>query len=114
MLVAVLVPMPTATTKGVFLKLRERQAFDFAVMSVAVAVKLQMGKVADSRVVFGGMAPVPLRSAKAEAALKGKSLKDAVAVACAAAVEGTQPLSGNGYKVAVAKGVLGQALTHLA
>ncbi len=114
LLVAVEIPAASAGRKGVYLKLRERQAFDFAVLSVAVAVRLQMGKVADSRVVFGGMAPVPLRSHKAEAALKGKSLKDAVAVACAAAVEGAKPLSGNGYKVAVAKGVLEQALTLLA
>jgi len=37
-----------------------------------------------------------------------------VGVACAAAVEGAKPLSGNGYKVAVAKGVLEQALNLLA
>ena len=114
MLVAVEIPAASAGKKGVFLKLRERQAFDFAIMSVAVAVTLQAGKVADSRVVFGAMAPYPLRSLKAEAALKGKTLKDAVAVACAAAVEGAKPLSGNGYKVATAKGVLEQALNHLA
>lgn len=114
LLVAVDIPAASAGKKGVFLKLRERQAFDFAVMSVAVAVRLQGGKVAESRVVFGGMAPVPLRSVKAEMALKGKTLQEAVGVACAAAVEGAKPLSGNGYKVAVAKGVLEQALNLLA
>ena len=62
---------------------------------------------------FGGVAPFPLRSAKAEAALKGKELKSGAAAACAVCVEGAQPLSKNSYKVDAAKGVLEQALSML-
>jgi len=114
MMVAVDIPAASRGRKGAYLKLKERQAFDFALVSVAVSVRLQGSRVADSRVVFGGIAPFPARSATAEAALRGKDLKSAVAEACAAAVQGAAPLSKNGYKIDAAKAVLEQALSQLA
>ena len=114
MLVGVEIPAPAQGTKGVFLKVKERQAFDFALVSVAVNLMLRGSTVSDSRVVFGGVAPVPLRSAKAEAALKGKDIRQALAAACAAAVEGARPLNSNGYKVLATKGTLEKALSQLA
>ena len=114
MLVAVEIPLAARGRKGVYLKLKERQAFDFALVSVAVSVALKGSQVADSRVVFGGIAPFPARSLKAEAALKGKDLKSAAAEACTAAVQGCKPLSKNGYKIDAAKGVLERALSQLA
>jgi xanthine dehydrogenase YagS FAD-binding subunit len=114
MLVAIEIPATSRGRKGVFLKLKERQAFDFAVVSVAVTVAMKDSQVADARVVFGGIAPFPARSAKAEAALKGKELKSAIAEACTAAVQGCKPLNKNGYKIEATKGVLEQALNQLA
>ncbi|HVN25090.1 MAG TPA: xanthine dehydrogenase family protein subunit M [Syntrophorhabdales bacterium] len=114
MLVAVEIPASSQGRKGVFLKLKERQAFDFAIVSVAVSLASKGTILSDARIAFGGVAPFPLRSAKAEAALKGKELKGAVSAACAVCVDGAQPMSKNGYKVDAAKGVLEQALTSLA
>ena len=114
MLVAVEIPAAAQGRKGVYLKLKERQAFDFALVSVAVSVAVKGSQVTDARVVFGGIAPFPARSAKAEAALKGKDLKNAVAEACTAAVQGCKPLRKNGYKIDAAKGILEQALNQLA
>ena len=108
------IPNLSATGKGVFLKLKERQAFDFAVVSVALRLALKGGAVDQARIAFGGLAPFPMRAVKAEAALKGKGIKDAVAAACKAATEGAQPLSQNGYKVEAAKGILEEALVKLA
>jgi len=113
MLVAVEIPAASQARKGVYLKLKERQAFDFAVVSAAVSVVLKGGTVVDSRVVFGGLAPFPHRSLKAESALKGKELKGAVAAACSACVVGAQPLGKNAYKIEAAKGVLEEALNLL-
>jgi len=113
MLVALEIPAGSQGRKGAYLKLKERQAFDFAIVSIAVSLALKGTIAADARVVFGGIAPFPLRSAKAEAALKGKELKNAVPAACAACVEGAQPLSKNSYKIDAAKGILEQALTML-
>ena len=114
MLVAIEIPAASQGRKGVYLKLKERQAFDFALVSVAVSVALKGSTVADSRIVFGGLAPFPIRSVKAESALKGKDLKSAVAAACAASVQGARPLSKNAYKLDATKGILDQALNMLA
>jgi xanthine dehydrogenase YagS FAD-binding subunit len=114
MLVAVEIPAPAQGATGIFLKVKERQAFDFALASVAVNLVVRGGSVADSRIVFGGVAPVPMRSTKAEASLKGKDVKSAMSAACAAAAEGAKPLKGNSYKVQVTRGVLEQALGQLA
>ena len=111
---AVEIPTPAATSKGVYLKLKERQAFDFAIVSVAVNLSLKGTIVDQARIAFGGLAPFPLKAVKAEAALKGKGLKDAIAAACKAATDGASPLSQNGYKVNAARGILEEALVHLA
>jgi xanthine dehydrogenase YagS FAD-binding subunit len=113
MLVSVEIPSSSQGRKGAYLKLKERQAFDFAIVSVAVSMAFKATTAADARVVFGGIAPFPLRSVKAETALKGKELKDAAPVVCAACVEGAQPLSKNSYKVDAARGILEQALSML-
>lgn len=112
LVVAVTVPA-AANAKGVYLKLKERQAFDFALVSVAVSVTMKGGVVDQARIAFGGLAPYPLRAAKAEAALKGRSLNDAITMACRAATEGAQPLQHNRYKIAAAQGVLQEALGQL-
>lgn len=114
LVVAVTVPPPVANTKGVYLKLKQRQSFDFALVSVAVNVSVRNGIVEQSRIAFGGLAPFPMRSLKAEAALKGKAMNGAIAVACKAATEGAQPLSQNRYKVDATAGILEEALVQIA
>jgi xanthine dehydrogenase YagS FAD-binding subunit len=114
LVLAVEVPNPATTSKGVYLKLKEREAFDFAIVSVAVNLSLKNGIVDQARIVFGGLAPFPMRAVKAEAALKGKGIKEAIAAACKAATDGAEPMSHNGYKIDAAKGILEEALVHLA
>ncbi len=114
MVVAVEIPNPVPTSKGVYLKFKERQAFDFAIVSVAVNLILKNNIVTDSRIVFGGIAPFPIRRTKAETTLKGKTVKDAMDAVCKAAIEGAQPLGHNGYKMDAAKGILEEALSYLA
>ena len=114
LVLAVEIPNPGAMSKGVYLKLKERQAFDFAIVSVAVSLSLKNNIVDQARIAFGGLAPFPMRAVKAEAALKGKGMKDAISAACKAATDGAQPLSHNSYKVDAAKGILEEALVHLA
>lgn len=114
MVVAVDLPAPGAGARGVYLKLKERQAFDFAIVSAAVVVHTKNRVVADSRIVLGGIAPFPYRAIKAETALKGKDLRGVLAVAAKAATDGMDPLSGNAYKVEAARGLLEKALDSLA
>jgi len=108
------IPVPAPGSKSVYLKLREREAFDFAIVSVAAAVTLKSDVVSDARIVLGGIAPFPLRATGAEAALKGKKIGDAMGIACKAALEGARPMSNNGYKVKAAKGIIEEALSSLA
>ncbi len=112
MVVAVEIPAPVSA-KGIYLKLKERQAFDFAVVSVAVNLSLKNDIITEARVVLGGVAPIPFRSVKAEAALKGKRIKDAVAAASREVMVGAKSLSGNGYKITAAQGLLEKALSSL-
>src|SRR3977135_3065063 len=70
------VPTPAAGTKMAWTKLKDRQVYDFAVVSVAVAFTVDgAGKWTDGRVVLGGVAPVPYRAAVVETALKGQDVK---------------------------------------
>jgi CO/xanthine dehydrogenase FAD-binding subunit len=75
---------------------------------------LKGNAVTDSRVVFGGIAPYPLRALQAETALKGDGVKERMATVCKAVVERAKPLSQNEYKVAATKGILEKALGLLA
>jgi xanthine dehydrogenase YagS FAD-binding subunit len=86
--------------KSAYYEVRERQAFDWPLVSAAIAIKAEGGVVKDARVVLGQVAPVPWRSQAAEKALVGKAVGAASAEAAGkAAVEGAQPMTDNGYKV---------------
>jgi xanthine dehydrogenase YagS FAD-binding subunit len=69
-----------------------------------VALKMNGNRVQTARVVMGHVAPVPWVSPEAEAALAGKPVTEAVAQAAGdAAVAKARALSGNGYKVQLAR-----------
>jgi len=86
--------------KSAYFEVRERAAFDWPLVSAAIALKVSAGVVREARVVLGQVATIPWRSAAAEKALVGKAVGAASAEAAGkAAVEGAQPMSDNGYKV---------------
>ena len=110
----ILLAAPAAGTKSLYRKVRERGAFDFAIAGAAVVVTVTAGKVASARVVLSGVAPAPWRSEAAEKALVGKALDAAtIASAAVAAVQGAAPLSRNGYKIALVRGVMEESLTAM-
>ena len=76
---------------------------------------MQNGVIADARIVLGGVAPVPYRALKAEAAIMGKPLDETSAAAAGvAATDGARPLAKNGYKVPLTQAVVKRALLSLA
>jgi xanthine dehydrogenase YagS FAD-binding subunit len=111
-LAEVTVPSPPRGTRSVYLEVREKQSFDWPLVSVAATVALGPGKtVQDARVVMGAVAPVPWRSVEAEAVLKGAVLDRKHAEAAAeAALKQAQPLSDNAYKATLAKVMVRRAL----
>jgi xanthine dehydrogenase YagS FAD-binding subunit len=114
MVQSVMIPVPEMGSKGIYFKLKEREAFDFAIVSVAAIATFKGDVVSGVRIALGGVAPIPLRATGAEEALRGKRVGDSIAAACTAAVEGARPLSSNGYKVEAVKGMMEKALTSLA
>jgi xanthine dehydrogenase YagS FAD-binding subunit len=105
------VPLPKAGSKGFYYKVRERQAWDHAIVSIATVVQSAGGAARDARVVLGGVAPVPWRVPKAEEFLRGKPIDDAAAEKAAEiALDGVKPMKDNVYKVALAKNLVRRAL----
>ena len=95
--------------------MREKQAFDWPLVSLAAVVTLEGAKVKAARVVLGAVAPIPWRSAKAEQALVGQALDEGAAEAAArASVVGAAPLSDNGYKVTLVQALVKRAVLALA
>ena len=109
------VPNAPAGSKATYVKEMVREMWDFPLCSVAAMVTVQNGVVQDAKIVLGGVAPIPYRALKAEAAIKGKPLDEAsCAAAGIAAVDGARPLAKNGYKVPLTQAVVKRALLSLA
>ncbi len=105
------VPLPRAGARGFYHKVRERLAWDHAIVSVSTVVESSAGAVRNVRVVLGGVTPIPWRALKAEEFLRGKKLDEANAKqAGEIALEGAKPLKDNGYKVQMAKDLIQRAL----
>ncbi|GAA5056569.1 xanthine dehydrogenase YagS FAD-binding subunit [Thermocatellispora tengchongensis] len=105
------VPVTTLASRSRYLKLRDRATFEFAVVSVAAAVRLRGGEVDDVRLAFGGVAPRPWRSPEAEAALKGGPLTDErIRAAGQALVRDARPREHNAFKVELVQRALAQIL----
>lgn len=79
MLLGFVIPAAPWTRRSLYLKVRDRSSYDFALASAAVALDLEGGRVREARVALGGVATKPWRAREAEAALKGKTLDEAAA-----------------------------------
>jgi xanthine dehydrogenase YagS FAD-binding subunit len=107
----VIVPVPRSGSKGFHHKVRERLAWDHAIVAVDTIVESSAGTVRSARVVMGGVAPIPWRAAKAEEFLRGKKLDDAVAKqAGEIALQGAKPLKDNVYKIKMAQDLIQRGL----
>ena len=82
---------------------------------LALAIVMKAGKVENARVVLSGVAPTPWRVPAVEKLLVGQRLDARTMTRAAeAAVAGAQPLEHNGYKVALVRGVVEEALGAIA
>ncbi|QIZ33459.1 xanthine dehydrogenase family protein subunit M [Saccharopolyspora sp. ASAGF58] len=110
----VLVPRLDWAARSTYVKVRDRQSYEFALCSVAVALDVQDSRIADARVAAGGVATVPWRLPAVEDALRGApatlaAFEDAASVAA----DGARPLPGNGFKVSLLKRTVVRALLEL-
>jgi xanthine dehydrogenase YagS FAD-binding subunit len=96
-------------------EIRQKEAMDWPLAFASVALTMSGGKVSAARVVMGHVAPVPWRSKEAEAALVGKAINEETAKAAGdAAVTGAKSLSGNGYKIQLARVAVKRAILEAA
>ncbi len=111
LIVAVLLPPPSAGTASHYLKVRDRASYAFALVSVAAALRTADGRVTQARVALGGVAHKPWRATAAERALVGTPLDAAsIDAASQAAAAGAQPLRHNAFKVALVQRSVARAL----
>jgi len=107
----VTLPPPTKGSRHVYLKLRDRASYEFALASAAVVLTIASGNVTRARIALGGVGTKPWRSYEAEAVLAGGPANDAnFRKAAEAALRGAKPQSENGFKIELARRCLTHAL----
>jgi xanthine dehydrogenase YagS FAD-binding subunit len=99
------VELPPAIGKGqVYLKLRDRASYEFALSSTAIVAKVENGHIRAVRVVMGGVGTRPWRSHEAEALLAGKpATPEHFKFAAEAALKNAKPHPENAFKVELAR-----------
>ena len=107
----VTLPPPAPGNRSLYLKLRDRASYEFALASVAVVITAANGKITRARIALGGVGTKPWRSTEAESELTNQPATEAVFKKAAdAALRDAKPQSQNGFKVELAKRCLVHAL----
>ena len=111
LVLAVVLPKPAFGKHVHYLKLRDRASYAFALVSVAVALDVDAGRVRTARIAMGGVAHKPWRAFDAENALAGAAL-DPVAIERAGRLStlGAVPLRDNAFKIDLAQRAVSRAL----
>jgi xanthine dehydrogenase YagS FAD-binding subunit len=103
--------IPAAVSRSATYEVRQHESMDWPLAAAAVVLEMDGETVRSARVVLGHVAPIPFEAAGAAAALAGKALSpETLAAAAEAAVAGARPLSGNAYKVQLARVATRRAL----
>jgi xanthine dehydrogenase YagS FAD-binding subunit len=101
------ITIPKVDGRSAYMKLGEKESFDWPLAEVAVVLSQSAGRVSKASVILGAAAPIPLRAKAAEAALVGQPLTEQSARAAAtAALQGATPLANNAYKLPIFEAVI--------
>ena len=107
----VTLPPPAPGNRSLYLKLRDRMSYEFALASAAVVITAVNGKITRARIAMGGVGTKPWRSTEAEGELTDQPATEATfRKAADAALRDAKPQSQNGFKVELAKRCLVHAL----
>jgi len=108
------VPRTPIAARSRYLKLRDRASFEFAVVSVAAALRMNGRTVREVRLAFGGVGTRPWRDPRVEAALRGRELTErTIAAAGRVLVGDAVPHEENRFKVELVQRALASVLTEL-
>jgi len=115
LILAVDLPAAPHAARSLYLKVRDRASYEFALTSAAVGLDVQGGVIRSARVALGGVGTKPWRSFEAEASLVGRPAAEETFVAAArAALQGARAQNQNGFKIPLAQRTLVKALRELA
>jgi xanthine dehydrogenase YagS FAD-binding subunit len=104
LITAVEIPALPRPLKSGYLKVRDRQSYEFALTSAAVALHVRGGVIRDAYVAAGGVGTVPWKLPAVEEALVGERPSDRLwAEAAGRAADGARPLQHNRFKVELLK-----------
>ena len=113
LIVAIEVPAAPVARRSVYVKVRDRQSYEFALVSVAAAVEVEHGAVADARLALGGVGTKPWRARRAESELIGGAADDtAFRRAAAAELEASVTREHNAFKVELARRAMVRTLVR--
>jgi xanthine dehydrogenase YagS FAD-binding subunit len=111
LITAILVPVTRASRRSVYLKVRDRASFEFALVSVAVGLDVQGGQIADARVAAGGVGTIPWHLPEVETALRGgAATPERLRAATMLAGQGAQPATQNAFKLPLLRNTVRRAL----
>jgi xanthine dehydrogenase YagS FAD-binding subunit len=111
LLTAIRIPSTWSGATFHFEKVADRNTFDFALVSLAGAMRLRGEVIEDVRLVAGAVECVPRRLREAEDGLRGASIgPESAEAAAAVAVQGADPLRHNGYKVPLLSNLVARAV----
>jgi xanthine dehydrogenase YagS FAD-binding subunit len=114
LITAVEVPATPVARRSVYLKFRDRESYEFALASVAAAVRIEDGAVTEVRLALGGVGTKPWRARRAEASLLGQpATKASFAEAARQELDMATPRPLNAFKVELAQRAIVRALTTL-
>jgi xanthine dehydrogenase YagS FAD-binding subunit len=115
LIVSFMIPAAPWTRRSLYLKVRDRQSYEFALAAAAVALDQQNGIVRNARIALGGVATVPWRATEAEAVLRGKRVDEQTAKSAAdIAFAGAKGHGHNDFKIDLGKRTLSRALQQAA
>jgi xanthine dehydrogenase YagS FAD-binding subunit len=107
----VTLPALASGTRSLYLKLRDRQQYEFALASAAVVIQVSGGNIQRARIAFGGVGTKPWRSREAEKVLEGQQASPEIFRRAAdAAMADAKPLKYNAFKIELAKRALVRTL----
>ena len=114
LITAVDLPALPFATRSLYLKVRDRASYAFALVSVAAALDIEDGIVKAARLALGGVGTKPWRAWEAEAALVGQSAnEESYRAAAEVALRDARPLRHNGFKIEMAKRAITRVLLTL-
>ncbi len=104
-----------ANRRSAYLQIAEKNDFDWALVSCAVAADVSSGRIRNARIALGSVAPIPWQVDAANAALEGKPLTaESAAAAAELLLKDARSYGQNGYKITIAKTLVRRALLKLA